>query len=234
MGQDDTTMSIPGRVLVRNLASYITETPKGGVLKVRKYSPENLIKFLNQLSRIPRVKDACRFAGFSYESFRYYLAKSEKGQPGDGFDLTYGEETKRFHLHYADVIDGGIQGIEDELKWRALKGHYQTLHDKGRVIYQVDEELAGLGLTGPDAYLRDEDNNPIPERIHLQDPEVMLAVLRAFRRDRWGLKEQHDVLVRGGVMVVDMRAKNSKVVEEGEKEVLNTPLDVEFREVEDE
>ena len=237
MGQknNDTPTPISGRELMRNRASYITETPPGGVLKTRKYSPENLTKFLDRLVKFPRVKDACRFTGFSYESLRYYLAKSEKGQPGDGFDLTYGEDTKRFHLHYIDVLDGGIQEIEDEYKWRALKGYYETLHDKGRVIYRIDPELAGLGLTGPDAYLLDDDGKPIPEQIHHQDPEVMLAVLRAWRRDRWGQKDTLDVSVRGGVMVVGLRAKTSNDIKQRELDMLKEEaVDVEFREVEDE
>lgn len=224
MGQDVSRIG-PGRPpLVRDAS---------GVTVGRKSSPENLTKFLNELMKFPRVKRACQMAGFSTSSLKYYLEKSAKGQPGDGFDLTYGEETKRFHLHYADAIDDGIQEIEDEYKWRALKGYYEQLHDKGRVIYQIDPVLADLGLTGPDAYLTDEDNKPIPERVEHQDPEVMLACLRAFRKERWGAKETLDVSVRGGVMVVGVRAKINEV-EVGEKEALATPLDVEFREVTEE
>ena len=223
-----------GRELFRNRATYIKESSGGGVLKARKYSPERLTKFLNRLMKYPRVIDACEFSGFSYSTLRYYLAKSETGKPGDGFDLAYGEETKRFHLHYADAIQAGIQMVEDEYKWRALKGYYEVLSDKGRVIYQVDPELAGLGLTGPDSYLLDEDGKPIPERIHHQDPEVMLAVLRAWRRDQYGRHENVDVTMRGGVMVVGVRATTNKQIEEIEKLSLDAPLDVEFREIEDE
>jgi hypothetical protein len=230
MGQDDVDKPIPGRELSRNRASYVTETPRGGVFG-KKSDPKRLTKFLDRLVQFPRVKAACAFAGFSYSSLRYYLAKSENGKPGDGFDLTYGEETKRFHLHYADCLNEGVQMVEDEYMTRAIKGYYETLHNKGRVIYQIDPELAGLGLTGPEAYLLDEDGKPIPERIHRQDPEVMLAVLRAWRRDRYGA---HDKLeVRGGVMVVGVRAKTSKDIEELEKQILSAPVDVEFREDED-
>jgi hypothetical protein len=35
------------------------------------------------------------------------------GQPGDGFDLEYGEENKRFHEHYETRIEGGVQRVED-------------------------------------------------------------------------------------------------------------------------
>jgi hypothetical protein len=239
MGQDEQPSTggdkkpIPGRELSRNRAAYITETPRGGVVG-KKSNPERLVKLLDRLVAFPNVTKACAFSGISYTSLRYYLAKSETGAPGDGFDLTYGEETKRFHLHYADALDSGIQMVEDEYKQRALSGYYEILSDKGRVIYQIDPELAGLGFTGPDAYLLDEDGKPIPERIQHQDPEVMLAVLRAWRRDRWGQSEKLDVTVRGGVMVVGARAKSSKLNEESEKQALAEPVDVEFREVEDE
>jgi hypothetical protein len=203
----------------------------GSVAKGR--SPERLIKFLDQLMKITKVNRAAEMAGFSKGALRYYLQRSKDGKPGDGYDLTYGEETKRFHEHYADTIDYGIQETEDELKWRALKGYEEQLHDKGRVIYRIDPSLANLGLTGPDAYLCDENNRPIPESIHHQDPELMLAVLRAFRKERWGQKTDVDVNVRGGVMVVGVRAK-PKEVEEGEQEALTAPMDVEFREVKDE
>lgn len=234
MGQEDSEKSVPtGRELFRRRSEFIT-APPGGVVAGRKSNPERLIKFLNNLIQFRGVIVACEMSGFSYSSLRSYLAKSETGKRGDGFDLTYAEETKRFHLHYADALQEGIQRIEDAYKRRALDGYYETLHDKGRVIYQIDPELEGLGLTGSDAYLRDQDGKPIPERIHHQDPEVMLAVLRAWRRDTYGRHEQVDVSVRGGVMVVGFKANSSESIEKIEKGLLSDPVDVEFREVEDE
>ena len=197
----------------------------------RKNSPERLTKLLNYIMQFPQIKRACTMAGLSVWTLNNYLKKSETGQPGDGFDLTYGGDTKRFHQHFAECRDAAIQEVEDAYISFGLK-HYEILSDKGRVIYQIDPALAGLGITGPDAYLLDEDNRPIPERIEKQDPEVMEKVLRAFRRDRWGTHDKLDVSVRGGVMVVGVRAK-IKEVEAGEKEAITAPLDVEFRELED-
>lgn len=232
MVQDDVGKAIPGRELSRNRASYITKTPRGGVFG-KKSDPKRLTKFLDRLLLFPRVKDACAWAGLSYSSLRCYLAKSESGKSGDGFDLTYREETKRFHLHYADCLDEAVQMVEDEYMTRAVKGYDKILHNKGRVIYRIDPELEGLGFTGSDAYLLDEDGKPIPESIHRQDPKVMLAVLRAWRRDRYGADDKRDVNVRGGVMVVGVRAKTSEEIEELEKQALSAPVDVEFREAED-
>jgi hypothetical protein len=197
----------------------------------RKNSPERLTKLLNYITQFPDVKRACAMAGLSVWTLQNYLKKSEAGQAGDGFDLTYGEETKRFHLHFTDCRDTAMQEVEDAYISYGLK-HYEVLSDKGRVIYQIDPVLTGLGVTGPDAYLLDENNRPIPERIEKQDPEVLEKVLRAYRRDRWGQHDKLDVNVRGGVMVVGVRAK-AKEVEAGETDALTAPLDVEFREVEE-
>jgi hypothetical protein len=199
----------------------------------KKNSPERLTKLLNYIIQFPQINRACAMAGLTVPTLKSYLLQSEKGQPGDGFDLTYGEEkeTKRFHLHFADCRDAAVQTVEDAYISYGLK-HYEVLSDKGRVIYQIDPELAGLGVTGPDAYLLDEDNRPIPERIEKQDPDVLEKVLVAYRRERWGHSDKLDVSVRGGVMVVGVRAK-LKEVEAGEQEALTAPVDVEFREVED-
>jgi hypothetical protein len=201
----------------------------------RKSSPERMTKLLDQLMKFPQVNRACAMVGISYCALKYWLVKSEKGRPGDGFDITYGEETKRFHEHYSDVRDAAVQAVEDAFMDRAMRGYYETLSDKGRVIYQIDPSLANLGLTGPDAYLLDDDGRPIPERIQHQDPEVMLSVLKAWRRDRYGAKDTLDVNVKGGVMVVGMRAATSAEVDQRERAMITQkPIDVDFREVEDE
>lgn len=224
MGPDDEKPKT-GRELLRESRSR--------TIVGKKNSPERLTKLLNYIVQFPQIKRACAMAGLSVTTLKYYLVKSEKGAPGDGFDLTYGDETKRFHLHFADCRDAAVQEVEDAYISYGLK-HYEILSDKGRVIYQIDPALAGLGITGPDSYLLDEDNRPIPERIEKQDPEVMEKVLRAYRRDRWGQHDKLDVTLRGGVMVVGVRAKSSNEIEAGEAEALTAPLDVEFREIEDE
>ena len=201
----------------------------------RRNSPERMTALLNHLIKFPHVTNAARFVGIEYSTLRNWLAKSQKGQPGDGFDLEYGEEKKRFHLHFEDAREVAVQMVEDEYFRRAIEGYYEILSDKGRVIYQRDPELEALGYEGPAAYLLDETTGrPIPERIHHQDPEVMLAVLRQWRRDKWGQHANIDHKVHGGVLVVHARAVDSLAHEAEEKSLLNSPIDVEFREVEDE
>ena len=237
MGQEN-KKPLTGVALQRNLAANITKTPRGGPLQMgrggKKSNPERLTKFLDRLTKEPNITRVCAAVGLSHKSLRTYIAKSEQGHPGDGFDLDYGGEKKRFHEHYIDVMKLATQLIEDALWQRAFSGYYETLSDKGRVIYQIDPELEGLGFTGPAAYLRDDDGKPIPERIQHQDTEVMLEWVRAHNKEVWGRSDKLDVNVRGGVMVVGVRAKSSAANKETEKQALEAPLDIEFREVEDE
>lgn len=201
----------------------------------RKFSPERMTLILDYMAQFPGVMRAVAFSGMSYFNFRYHMQRSISGQPGDGYDLAYDGATQRFHEHFEAVRDGSVQRVEDAYLQRAMDGYFETLHDKGRVIYQVDPDLVNLGLSGPDAYLTDENGRPIPERIEHQDPEVMRDVLEKLRRDRWGRRDKLDVNVRGGVIVVGVRAKAGEL-EKREQRALTEPepLDVEFREVEDE
>lgn len=197
----------------------------------RKNSPERMTVLLKKMMECTGVVNACLFSGITYPTLRYWMKKSSEGRIGDGFDLTFGEETKRFHEHFEDAKETMIQVVEDAYEERALRGYYETLHHQGRVAYQYDQDLIDLGLTGPEAYLRDENGKPVPERIHHQDPEVMLAVLKAWRRDRYGQHDRLDITHRGGVMVVTAPALSSADLEEREKRMAARPIDVEFREV---
>jgi hypothetical protein len=198
-----------------------------------KYTPERLKAILNTIATKPAITRAAADNGITYSLLRNWLERSDKGVPGDGFDVDWGGVTKRFHLHFKDARDTGIQEIEDAIIERARVGWIEILSDRGRVVYQIDNELAKLGLTGPDAYLLDKNGNPIPEQISHQDPEIQMEVLRHLRRETWGRREQVDVSVRGGVMVVDSRLKNPAEIDKLEQAKL-PPIDVDFREVEDE
>lgn len=200
----------------------------------RKNSPERMEFLCRRIELFPNITQAVAFAGISVSTLKYWLVRSAKGRPGDGFDLTIDDRTGRFHELWQDALDSGIQLVEDSFIDRAFSGYYETLSDKGRVQYQYDQDLINLGYTGPAAYLLDDNGKPIPERIHLQDPDVMQAVLKAFRRDRWGQHDKLDVTHRGGVMVVTAPALTSKELEDREKRYAEAPIEVEFREVEPE
>ena len=65
-------------------------------------------------------------------------------------------------------------------------GYHKVLTRRGRVVYKIDQDLVGLGFQGPDAYLRDENGNPVPETVRKVDTKAMRFILEWYRRDTWG------------------------------------------------
>ena len=41
-------------------------------------------------------------------------------------------------------------------------------------MYKIDQGLVGLGHQGPDAYLKDENGNPVPETVRKADTKAQL------------------------------------------------------------
>jgi len=54
------------------------------------------------------------------------------------------------------------------------------------VIYKIDQGLVGLGYQGADAYLKDENGNPVPETVRKEDMKAMQFWLEWHRPDTWG------------------------------------------------
>ena len=77
-------------------------------------------------------------------------------------------------------------------------------------MYQIDQDLVRLGYEGPDAYLRDENGNPIPEAVRKVDTKAMLFILKWHRRDRWGKRPKIDAPREGGVLVIGDVTKKPK------------------------
>ena len=85
--------------------------------------------------------------------------------------------TWRFHEHCKSAIWEAHQKLEDEMFQRAFFGYDKVLTHRGRVMYKIDQDLVGLGYQGPDAYLRDENGNPVPETVHKVDKKAQLSCL---------------------------------------------------------
>ena len=56
-------------------------------------------------------------------------------------------------------------------------GYDETLTYKGRVSYKFDRVLWSLGHRGPDAYLKDENGDPVPETVPKCDLKMARWVL---------------------------------------------------------
>ena len=206
-------------------------------LLVRKYAPERLQAILKFVSEMPVIADVCRRASISRSSLIYYLAKSEKGQPGDGFDLPTGELDedgqpikRRFHELWSDALEDGIDKTE-RAAHRLAHGQPKVLTNKYGVIYKIDQDKVHLGLEGQDAYLLDENGKPIPETIIEQDPDMIRFILKTRRRNVYGDHTSVDMVHSGGVLVVGVK-KTEKELEQaygGKQEI----QDVEFEDVTD-
>lgn len=177
-----------------------------------KYTPALATGILDAIARFPNLCHACAMHGIVYQTWRYWIIKSKNGRPGDGFDLDYAGRVDRLHVHYDECRDESVQRVEDGYLRRAI-GFKETLHHHGRVQYKMDEDLLRLGFEGYEAYLRDENGQPVPESIDMQEPDTMLNVLKHFRPERWTTNVNVDVTHRGGVLVVGVR----KTTEELEK-----------------
>jgi hypothetical protein len=63
---------------------------------------------------------------------------------------------------------------------------------------------------GPDAYLRDENGNPVPETVRKVDKKAQLSVLKRHRRNTWGKHPKIDAPREGGVLVIGDVTKKPK------------------------
>jgi hypothetical protein len=206
-------------------------------LLVRKYAPERLQAILTYVAEMPVIADTCRRAGISRSSLIYYLAKSERGKPGDGFDLPTGDFDdndqpikRRFHELWADALEDGIDKVE-RAAHRIAVGQPKPLTNKYGVIYKLDQDKLDLGLTDMEAYLHDEHGKPIPETIIEQDPDMMRFILKTRRQRVYGDHTSVDMVHSGGVLVVGVKKTEAELEAAygGKQEI----QDVEFEDVTD-
>lgn len=205
-----------------------------------KFSPERLRMILKEVSELPIVSVVCERCGISRTALKYWLAKSEDGVEGDGFDIVINpnapedeQQVLRFHEAYNEAMDIGIGRAEKALFVRAT-GYEKVLTYQGRVSYKEDPALLALGFVGPEARMLDKNGNPIPETIFEQDSDCLMFMLKARKPEVYGSKQSIDVTHRGGVLVVSAKAKTGEELNVEEEKFRTEAIDVEFEEVEDE
>jgi hypothetical protein len=206
-------MGEASRALLERSRSY----PVGRAAK--KNTPERLNRLLLYVAEMPVTADACRRAAISVTTLKYWLQKSSEGAPGDGFDIALGEEdetesddnTIRFHEAWDIAMLSGVERLE-AVTIRRATGYDETLSYQGRVQYKYDPaKLAtarelGLSEYVPENYLLDEFGAPVPETIWKMDPDLAMFILKCRKPQVYGNKATVDMNVRGGVLVVPMRA----------------------------
>ena len=195
----------------------------------RKRSPERMRIFLDSLAQYPALVYATKKAGIHRRTPEYWLKGSAAGH--EGYDLEWRGETARFHEHYRSAMDEG----GDQLKafaFRVATGYDEILTYKGRVSYKFDPVLLSLGHRGPDAYLKDENGDPVPETVRKCDPKTARLFLELYHpkygKDRKMDVRKMDVTHKTGVLVIGVPSKTEKLEKEfgGEQQIQDVELDV--------
>lgn len=213
------------------------ETLRKSRLRVvgKKSSPERLRKFLDTLASVGVMTAACRAAGFSTTSAKYYMAKAADGDPA--FVLTWGDTEGPFNELVQVALDNSIENVEACAFHRAT-GYKEVQVHQGRIQYEIDYEAVALGAEPGswDSFLKDENGRRVPVTVTKQSEDLQMFILKARRPDIYGAKSQVDVLHRGGVMVVTAPAKTSADLEAraAKMKAADAAVEVEFIEIEDE
>lgn len=223
------SMRLGGSKLTRT-KSVITQAAAG--LAQRKYAPQNLKVILKIAKDNPVESQIASQAGMSVTALRYCVALSKSRLEDKTFDLpTDDGRVERFHILFEDACETGWLELENYARKAATGMLREVLTDRGRVQYKYDPELVGLGFTGEAAYLRDKNNDPVPETVPITDFEMTRFLLKARFPQRYGTRMQVEHEHKGGVLVVSA-PMSSKQIEEtfggGQK-----LIDVEFEEVPD-
>ncbi len=198
----------------------------------RRNTPEMLKRILSYAAEMPVGQTVARRAGISYTTLKYWLQKSSEGKSGDGFDVILGDndenetgDTIRFHLAWDDALSAGVALVERATIQRAM-GYEEVLTYRGQVVYKYDEEkLSEARMLGtpefiPQNYLLDKYGAPVPETVWKMDPDLAMFILKTHKPEKYGNKATVDVNVRGGVLVVPMRAiapEDLNVIEEQDR-----------------
>ena len=190
----------------------------------QKRSPERLRLILDSLAEYPVKIGAAKKAGIHRKTLDYWLKCSAAGHAG--YVLDWRQVTAKFHEHFISAVDEGVENLLGAAYQRAL-GYDEPLTYQGRVVYKLDPELLALGCQGRDAYLIDEDGNPVPETVRKQDPKMIRWLLQRLRPEIYGNERKIDVSQRGGVLVVGRASDIQKLEKEFGGEIQDVEFDVE-------
>jgi hypothetical protein len=185
------------------------QKPPAGISKAGpKLSPKLMRLVLNALRECPILSHAADTAGIHRKALKYWMDRSEAGD--DGYDIKWQGLTWRFHEHCKSAIWEAHLELIDIMFQRASVGYDKVLTYQGRVMYKIDQGLVGLGYQGPDAYLKDENGNPIKETVRKVDMKAMRFILEWYRPDTWVKHRKIDAPREGGVLVIGDVTKKPK------------------------
>jgi hypothetical protein len=180
--------------------------------RARKRSPERMRLYLDSIADFPSNTLAAKKAGVNRRTPEYWLKCSKAGN--EGYDIEWRGVTANFHEHYTDAEAEGVGKLEEVAYQGSTKGYDVVLTYKGRVTYKEDPHLLSLGLRGPDAYLRDENGNLVPETVPRVDPKMTRWMLARRHPKIYGKESTIDKAPQGGVLVIGSAPKPQKFEQE--------------------
>ena len=139
-----------------------------------KRSLERMLIVLESLRECPILSRAAQKAGIHPKTLAYWLRCSKAGH--DGYDLVWQGVLWRFHEH--------CQTAMEEAHDRVLAAVLEF--GMGGVVYKNDEFLLSLGYEGPDAYLTDENGDPVVETVRQPNLKMLRFFLEWVRPEKWG------------------------------------------------
>ena len=184
----------PGRSRGRQIKK---QKPPAGIYKVgRKLSPQRMRVVIESLREHPFLCHAARKAGIHRKTLEYWLKCSKAGD--DGYDIEWQGVMWRFHEHGQTAIEEAYDKVLEPALELAMG-----------VVYKKDEFLLSLGYEGPEAYLRDENGNPVIETLRKPNGKMLRFLLEWWRPEEWGKHRKIDVPRKGGVVFIGDIAKKS-------------------------
>jgi hypothetical protein len=156
----------------------------------RKRSPERIRIVLDSLRENPLLSNAASKAGIHRKTLEYWLKRSAAGDAG--YDIEWQGLEWRFHEHCEAARDEAYDKLLGALWDIAMGGE----------VYKTDESLLSLGYEGPDAYLRDENGNPVVETIRNPNGKMLRFLLELLRPEKWGKRRKRYVPQKGGVLII--------------------------------
>jgi hypothetical protein len=158
-----------------------------------KLSPERMLIVLDSLREYPVLWHAAGEAGIHRKTLAYWLKRSAAGDVG--YDIEWQGLMWRFREHCQSAIEEAYERLREVLVAKAMG-----------VVYKTDPCLVDSGYRGPDAYLRDENGNPVVE-TGKQNPRMLRLFLESERPEIWGKRRKMDLPRTGGLLVVGVGTK---------------------------
>lgn len=165
----------------------------------QKSTPARLRFILDCLAEGDTIILATTKAGIHRNTPGYWRKRSAAGDAG--YMIMWRGWRAPFHEHFEAAMQTGRAKLIVAMFKRA-HGYDKILKFRGRVVYKIDEFMWDLGFRGPDAYLKDENGNPVPETVPRKDKKAIKWLLARFFPDVYGKHPKSDVPQQGGGLLI--------------------------------